>query len=1040
MNHRKMVIARLPRLLFMILILSIIFFAINQEAIAGTKGKIAGVIKDSETGEELPGANILLVGTVMGAAADNEGHYFVINVPPGTYSVQARMMGYEPVTMTDVIVSIDHTTRIDFELRPTAVEVPGITITAKREIIKLDVSATQIEIASEDLIEMPVANIADMLLQQAGIELSQDVVKGVGLSIRGGDIEEAEFKVDNVTMKSPLTQTSNMSVPKSATKRIQLLQGGFNAEYGQVRSGLLNIITEEGDPEKISGNVIVRGSSPGRKHFGPDVFDKNGRIWDVYAGDKAFEGVTLEDVALFDSTNGEEGYAFTFRGWNDIAAEYAADDDPDNDLTPQQCLELWKWRHRPRDYADEFDYEIDATLSGPLFSKTTFSTSYRREQNLYAYPLSRKKYISDLYMLKLTSRDIEDLKLSLHGIFGKRTGSVPTRRGGSGSGIGVSFPGSWGPISGIATGDRYSSRFIADNFAYDQMFKNSIWCTGDEKMFRIGLEATYALSSVTYFDFRYTFGKDYSFVWRLPPRYVNPSDTIFLIGNLAITDSTPHGSFWPDEMDQDNIFSLSGNARRFDLSSDMINQLRFDFTSQINKYNQIKAGIAIDLPSLEVRSRRQCWVTTHGNLQFGDWYREGKIDTLKKEMEADYEANPANWQWWNQSPLIGGIYIQDKLEWEGMIANFGIRLEYLNPRTDAYAFENDTIYWDTYYTEATFGGDAWYETKRINAVSPRLEIQPRIGLSFPVSENSKVYFNYGHFYQAPNPYLWYTLARPLTGPGFVMPSPELESPRTVSYELGYEQNIRDMFLVHLAAYYKDITGEQMLRTAYDWDHTVATQFWENKRYRDIRGVELRLSKPWGKYITFWTNYNYMITSSGYTDLPYIYENPLEAEAQEENAEQDKPHVTPKIRAGLTLAYPIPVRPFNNISVSLMYRWDAGDEWIFETVGEEHHWIKNVDVSNTDMRAELSLSFGPFNGVIFMDVYNLFNQKYLYTGGMSQEDALKYRESLKLPWEEGDEQGNDRWGEWEKDYIHIGWRDWIQFLNPRDIFFGVRLNF
>ena len=375
-----------------------------------------------------------------------------------------------------------------------------------------------------------------------------------------------------------------------------------------------------------------------------------------------------------------------------------------------------------------------------------------------------------------------------------------------------------------------------------------------------------------------------------------------------------------------------------------------------------------------------------------------------------------------------------------MIANFGVRVEYVNPRTNSYAFENDTIYWDTYYTEATFGEDTWYESKRINSVSPGITIQPRIGISFPISVNSKVYFNYGHFNQAPNPYLWYTMARPLSGPGFVMPSPELESPRTVSYELGYEQNIRDMFLVHLAAYYKDITGESMLRTAYDWDHTVATQFWENKRYRDIRGIELRLSKPWGEYITFWTNYNYMITSSGYADLPNIYENPLEEEAQEENAAQDKPRVTPKIRAGLTLAYPIPVRPFSDISVSFMHRWDAGDEWIFETVGEEHHWIKNVDVSNTDMRAELSISFGPINGVVFMDVYNLFNQKYLYTGGMSLEDNLKYRESLKLPWEEGEEQGNDRWGEWEKDYIHIGWRDWIQFLNPRDIFFGVRLNF
>jgi hypothetical protein len=284
-----------------------------------------------------------------------------------------------------------------------------------------------------------------------------------------------------------------------------------------------------------------------------------------------------------------------------------------------------------------------------------------------------------------------------------------------------------------------------------------------------------------------------------------------------------------------------------------------------------------------------------------------------------------------------------------------------------------------------------------------------------------------------------------------MPSPNLDWPRTIAYEVGIEQNIADMFLVHIAGYLKDITGEFMLVTGVDWDHTVRNQYWTNNRYSDIKGIELRFEKPWGRFVTFWSNYNYMITSYGYSTLPVIYENPLEAEAQEANAEQIKPIAIPEFRAGINLFTPkdwgpgpeiLGARPFGGIQISLLYRWNEGGEFIFnpEAPIDMQHWIKEVSYSNTDLKVEKTLSFGVLHGRIFMDVYNLFNQKYLYTGGWTSAEYQAYRNSLRLPWEEGDEQGNDRWGDWDKEHIDIGWHNWMQFLNPRDIFFGISLEF
>jgi hypothetical protein len=97
----------LPRWIIggLLVVLSLLTF--NPSVKAAVTGKIAGVVIDAGTGEPLPGANVLIEGTALGAAADPNGYFFIIRISPGIYNVQARMMGYENVTMTGVEVTTD---------------------------------------------------------------------------------------------------------------------------------------------------------------------------------------------------------------------------------------------------------------------------------------------------------------------------------------------------------------------------------------------------------------------------------------------------------------------------------------------------------------------------------------------------------------------------------------------------------------------------------------------------------------------------------------------------------------------------------------------------------------------------------------------------------------------------------------------------------------------------------------------------------------------------------------------------------------------
>ena len=89
---------------------------------AGTTGKIAGLVTSNETGEPLAGVNVIIDGYNLGAATDLEGEYYILNIPPGIYTVKAFYVGYTTQVMEEVRVQVDLTTPVNFNLNTAVLE------------------------------------------------------------------------------------------------------------------------------------------------------------------------------------------------------------------------------------------------------------------------------------------------------------------------------------------------------------------------------------------------------------------------------------------------------------------------------------------------------------------------------------------------------------------------------------------------------------------------------------------------------------------------------------------------------------------------------------------------------------------------------------------------------------------------------------------------------------------------------------------------------------------------------------------------------
>jgi outer membrane receptor protein involved in Fe transport len=241
---------------------------------AGVTGKITGVIKDKDTGEPLIGANVIVEGTSRGAAADDQGRYVIINMPPGTYNLTFRMMGYQTTKVTEVTVYSDRIAPIDCNMKVTILEGEEVVIIAGREPIEFDRTNSAAYVSQKEIEALPVQTLSEVIQLQAGV--IRDA--GGGLHFRGGRTREVAYMIDGVPVTNNFSQGggSNVSLENNFIKELQVITGTFNAEYGQAQSGIINVVTKVPDAQYHGTLEVLTGGyfAPNKPmYIGLDSYD-----------------------------------------------------------------------------------------------------------------------------------------------------------------------------------------------------------------------------------------------------------------------------------------------------------------------------------------------------------------------------------------------------------------------------------------------------------------------------------------------------------------------------------------------------------------------------------------------------------------------------------------------------------------------------------------------------------------------------------------------------------------------------------------------
>jgi hypothetical protein len=256
----------------------------------GQRGKIAGSVFDAGTEEPLIGANVLIQGTTLGSSTDLDGNYVILNVPPGLFAVTCSMIGYGTVTQTDASVSIDRTTEVIFRLQEATIEMDEVVVVARKAKIVKDQTSTAQTIEGREIRWAPTEGLRGALDLQASFQKDE---RGV-YSVRGSGKYEVGFQINGVTqMNSSTTAPGSFGTDKAdnswkydvnplGVQQVQLISGGFSAEYGNAQDGIVKVVTKEGGA-KFNGEFQMEYRPPGQYHFGPYLYDQNNYEWSRWA-------------------------------------------------------------------------------------------------------------------------------------------------------------------------------------------------------------------------------------------------------------------------------------------------------------------------------------------------------------------------------------------------------------------------------------------------------------------------------------------------------------------------------------------------------------------------------------------------------------------------------------------------------------------------------------------------------------------------------------------------------------------------------------
>ena len=946
----------------------LLFLLMASICFAGTTGKIAGKILDKETGEALIGVNVIVKGSSLGAATDVDGYFAILNVPPGMHTIVASMVGYSIVTVNEVRVLIDQTTPVDIQMVPQSIEAAAVDVVAERNVIKKDVSTSVTSVQSEEIQSLPVSSVDEVVGLQAGVE--------DGMVIRGGSADQLLLQVDGITQRDPRNNSPMSTVALTSIEEVSVEKGGFNAEYGQVQSGVINIVGKEGSTSKYAGAIQVKVSPPTAKNFGESVYDPNSMWCKPY----------LDPAVCWTGTNNGNWDYYTqrqypsFEGWNAVSQQLLESGNPALYLSPAACQREWEWMHRRTQETNQPDYNVDGSFGGPVpiiasaLGNLRFFASFTMNRDMLLIPLTRDDYKDYNWSLKLNSDINKDMKLMLTGSAGKFYTSAmndPEENFNTPTAFGIASP-----LVNYPT-DYFNSPISIAQMLVDQrdckIFSDGWYSAVEVGNVTLGARFTHVINPSTFYEVslehvnrQYQVGhiaaRDTSKIYEVVPGYY--------------VDEAPYGFSAGSTNDPITGMFLGGHSGEI-IDSTVVNSYtaKVDLTSQINKANMFKFGIEFDAYDLKLDYEQV--VPGYGSYQ---------------AVNSDFK------------PYQLAAYAQDKIEMHGFIANVGVRMDVSNPNTDWVTVDA----FDKAYYGSDYNPNSVYPEQKAKV---QVNFSPRLGISHPITEDSKLYFNYGHFEQLPSYDQIFRMGRASDNSMSFVGNPNLVQAKTVAYELGYDHALFNYYLLQIQAYYRDISNIQGYTNYSSNLNSIGYTEANNNNYADIRGFEVTLRKSDGDWVRGFATYTYEVITNGAFGETAITDDPAAQRQIDENTQseyQQKPIPQPHARLSLTFLTPkdygptfAGISPLNNWSLNVLADWRAG-QWInYNPNGAADYQntlnVQCSDYFNMDLRLNKTFSFKKIDVMLFMQVSNVLNIKRLSGKGFYDSfDQQYYFESLHLP--------------------------------------------
>jgi len=847
---------------------------------------IQGTVRDFKTGNPLPGVNVIIKGTYYGAATGSDGNYLITSISPGSYDIEISMVGYKILLKTGVKVEAGASVTENFDLEQTVLMLgEEVVVIGKKPLFDVDETATLTRISSDDIQNKIVNSVEDILSEQIGVTTVDNEIH-----IRGGRIDESLFIIDGLSIKDPLSgYGGNLFINAESIDNLEIITGGYNAEYGQAMSGVINIRLKEGR-DKYEGSF-------------------------KYASDNW--GFSQDSYSHYNTDHLE----FNLGG-------------------PSTLFELLP-KALGFDLPGKFSFFANAYGKGSDTHLPIAANVYpHRNWSLPGFSDRQTEEFLDL----ITPREENDWHL----LYKLTWGVTPQKK------LSASYDFSLNVNQGFFMPRAFSSTYYP--YRYQEILDQYNTITRESRLLNVNWVHTlnpqtfYEVTMGRFLTMEHSAVQDLHWSEYLQRLDLEPINYTIqdLDGNVDITLG-------------DEFYDTGVSSEWYDISSDNY-RLDMDWTHQTQSRQKMKAGIEITYTEMQVLDIDEPWTGETG-------------------LGSNYDAYRAQ-------TTFGAFYIQDRIVFEGMTVNLGLRYDFWFPgKYVENAIADSSIVVITDAARQIFMD----ETFEFFGYRGKGRISPRVGISHPVTDNDVLYFYYGHFSQLPTfQYVYAKLTSSSPTTYQVFGNPNLDPKTTVQYELGIKHRFSEDQVLEMKAYWKDMfdyeTSQSIRPSNPKYSH-MSFLMYLNADYARSRGVEIILKSRLLKNFYADVNFNYSI-ATGKSSNPndnllvesgQIREKPL----NEIYLRWDKPF---QIFANLSYNHP------TGLGASLRLEYETGRRYtraIVDTIREEndveyyqgiyedekpYFYISKEPTTNTDLKLYKRFELGRLSYRLFLDIQNLWDQR------------------------------------------------------------------